>query len=124
MVDSRENGANNPTSLHTRELFWPINTDIEVENKYLDSLYEGKTYDYPFQNKHLKRQKTEELMNTVLPSLIMVLKYQAENKRRNKIHPEILRRDEYCFICYRRFVNRSNMKRHVKFTHMMSMAKR
>lgn len=39
------------------------------------------------------------------------------------MEPEQLRREETCYICLRTFVNRSNMKRHIKFTHMMQHAK-
>lgn len=124
LVEDSQPPKNGPTKLRTRQLYWPINIDVEAENKYLDQLYEGKTYDYPFQSKPYKRSKHDGGSPKVtLPAIHVVLQEMEEKKSQGHIMPEQLRREETCYICQRTFVNRSNMKRHIKFTHMMQQAK-
>lgn len=83
--------------LRTRQLYWPINIDIKTEEKYLERLNEGKTYELPYQSKPYKRTKHTTTSSTVvLPSLDLVLGELDETKGSS---PEQLRRDETCYIC-------------------------
>lgn len=53
---------------------WPINKDIQIENKYVDDLYEGHTFDCSYQSKPYKRTKIDDSGGCViLPSLKLIL---------------------------------------------------
>ena len=59
-----------------------------------------------------------------LPSLQHILSVQLREKTEAVLQPKQHFLQNTCFICNRSFVNRSNMNRHIKTTHMTTTTKR
>lgn len=101
-----------------RNFHWPINKDIKKEQDFLELIYKPQILSYTFVS--TKKPSGNKRGKFILPSLSSLLEKKLFSKAVAHTRSKY---NTVCPFCQSSFVNRSNLNRHIKMSHMSQTCK-